>query len=358
MRGGRQVTVATIVLLIINLFSPSPSHSAPKKVDIKTILVDDKADRSKACQGNLFTMTFDYAVIYKNGKTNGEEPTICVIKVISNTPLSGTQHLQLKQGSEWIDACSVSSWPNTYGMGAGLKCSYKFDPKINVGTVKGSSSFEKILNKNSSGPFDWVIPRLGLGSKLDGGFCLSTDIPSVELRVRVVSGSKIYFTNAVKINYLNANTVTYDSKQGFGGTCSSTTNTPINTNPNVSPSSKSLPQCNITQIRQHSALAKSFNEWRDLYLDATDEISRAKSGYIQAENNGSTFAMNQWLGLLVQARNLAESLAKEALNTQNQLISLVQQCKFSYGIVVTYPYGFIVTDENTLGYKFPSFPIP
>ena len=350
--------MAAIVISIINLLFPSPSHSAPKKVDIKTILVDYNSDRSKACQGNLFSMTLDYAVIYKNGRTNSEEPTICVIKVISNTPISGTQHLQIKQDSVWVDACSVSNWPNTYGIGAGLKCSYKFDPKVNVGTVKGTTSVN-FLNKTSIGLIDWSIPRLGIGSKLDGGFCLSTNISSLELRVRVVSGSKTYFTNAVKINYLNANTVTYDSKQGYGGTCSSTAinTTNTNTNPNASPSTKSLPQCNITQIRQHTALAKSFNEWRDLYLDATDEIRRAKSGYIQAENNGSTFAMNQWLGLLVQARSLAESLSKDALNVQNQLITLVEQCKFSYGIVVTSPYGFIVTDESTLGYKFPSFPI-
>jgi len=55
---------------------------------------------------------------------------------------------------------------------------------------------------------------------------------------------------------------------------------------------------------------------------------------------------------------LARSTATDAIDTQNKLISLMQQCSFNYGIIVTQPYGFITTDESRRGYQFPTFQIP
>ena len=146
------------------------------------------------------------------------------------------------------------------------------------------------------------------------------------------------FPSAIKQNYVVGNSTSQGSTSGTSGT--------------------SLPQCSVTQIRQHSALAKSFNDSRNLYLDSVALMNESIDGMNKASISGNQTAYEGWSKNLVDSTSLARATATAAIDTQNKLIALMQQCAFSYGIVVTQPYGFITTDENRRGYQFPTFRIP
>jgi hypothetical protein len=146
------------------------------------------------------------------------------------------------------------------------------------------------------------------------------------------------FPSAIKQNYVVGNSARQGATSGTPGT--------------------SLPQCSVTQIRQHSALAKSFNEWRNMYLDSVALMNESIDGMNKAFISGNKTAYEGWSKNLVDSTALARSTAADAIDTQNKLIALMQECSFNYGIVVTQPYGFITTDENRRGYQFPSFQIP
>ena len=146
------------------------------------------------------------------------------------------------------------------------------------------------------------------------------------------------FPSAIKQNYVVGNSTSQGSTSGTSGT--------------------SLSQCSVAQIRQHSTLAKSFNEWRNMYLDSVAVMNESIDGINKATISRNQTAYDGWMKNLVDSRALARSTATEAIDTQNKLIALMQQCVFNYGIVVTQPYGFITTDEKSRGYQFPTFKIP
>jgi len=350
---GSRFAVALILAVTSHLFFPSVTFAASDKVKVTAILIQDR-DRSKACEGDFTKSVVDFAILYAT-KSNSFP---CVMKTFSNTPVTGTQYLQIKQSGEWVDICSLSFWANRVSRN---DCFQKFTPKMNLGKLQDRKSWVNTYKKGFTGHFDYGTLSLGRFTDTDGDFCNLTNINNLELRVRVASKNREYFSNSISFVYLNADKVIYKKNAGYGGACGlsnlpATGGTPTGQTTNGSPGT-SLPQCTVTQIRYHSTLAKSFNEFRDLYLRSTDEINGAISGYTQALNNGSTYNMERWLGILDQARELARSTAKDALSEQSKLISLMRECKFSYGIIVTEPYGFITTDENVIGYDFPSFPI-
>lgn len=353
MFGESRLAIALIIFLISHLFFPSATFASQDKIKVSAVLIQER-DRTKACEGDFTKSIVDFAVLYK--AKNFSFP--CVVKTFSNKPITGIQYLQIKQGGEWVDICSVSFWANRVSRN---DCSQKFSPKMNLGKLQGSKSWVNTYKKEETGSFDYSTLSIGRSANVDGDFCNLTDIDNIDFRVRVNSKTKDYFSNSFSFVYLNADKVIYKKNTGYGGTCGlnnlpASGEKPTGQTTNGS-SGTSLPQCSVNQIRNHAALAKSFNDYRSLYLRSSDEISGAIAGYTQAENNGSTYSMEKWLGLLNQARALARSTASEAISEQNKLISLMQECKFSYGIIVTDPYGYITYDENVTGYKFPSFPI-
>ena len=353
MFSASRLAVPLIVILTSHLFFPSSIFASQSKVKISAVLIQDR-ERTKACEGDFTKSIVDYAVLYK-AKTFTFP---CVVKTFSNTPLTGIQYLQINQGGEWVDICSVSFWADRVSRN---DCAQKFTPTRNLGKLQGNKSWVNTYKKQETGSFDYSTLSTGRYTNTDGDFCYLTDIDNVELRVRVNSKSKDYYSNSFSFIYLNADKVIYKKNTGYGGTCG-VHNLPASgekpaSQPTTGSSGTSLPQCNVTQIRSHAALAKSFNEFRSLYLRSTDEVYRAISGYEQAESIGSTYSMQRWLGLINEARVLARDNANEAISIQNKLISLMQECKFSYGIVISDSYGYITYDENVTGYKFPSFPL-
>lgn len=348
-----RLAIALIVFLTSHLFFPSVTFASQSKVKISAVLIQDR-ERTKACEGDFTKSIVDYAVLYKAKDFSFP----CVVKTFSNTPITGIQYLQINQGGEWVDICSVSFWADRVSRN---DCSQKFSPTRNLGKLQGTKSWVNTYKKQETGSFDYSTLSTGRYTNVDGDFCYLTDIDNVELRVRVNSKSKDYFSNSFSFVYLNADKVIYKKNTGYGGTCG-LNNLPASggkpAGQTTSGSSgTSLPQCNINQIRSHAALAKSFNEYRSLYLRSTDEVYGAIAGYTRAESIGSTYSMEKWLGLLNQARELARSTSSDAIKEQNKMISLMQECKFSYGIVVLEPSGYITYDENVTGYQFPSFPL-
>ena len=348
-----------ILFLISIVLFPSSSFGAPDNLKITALLIQDR-DRLQACKGSFTKATVDYAIWKKgNPRVTGDVDRIayfddpCLIKVISNKPLSGTQYLQIKQGNEWVDICSVNFWAKQLSK---RDCSQKFDSKENLGKVLGKKTWVCTFRDACIGAFDYGVLNLGRYTQTEGDFCIDTSVRSLELRVRVKSGTKQYVSNSVKFSYVNADKIVYK-----GGKCvlsaSSSGKSPGqgSTSGTTGPS---LPLCGLTQIRQHSTLAKEFNEWRSLYLSSIDEVNSAIAGILKARNNGSISAEQEWKKNLNDATSLAKSTSEYAINAQNKLIALMGECKFSYGIVVTEPFGFITTEESVTGYRFPSFPIP
>ena len=340
---------------------PSVSNAAPETIKVNALLIQDK-DRLQACKGSFTEVTVDSAIWKKgNPKMTGDVDRIaywdeqCLIKVISNKPVSGTQYLQIKQGTEWVDICSLSFWAEKLPK---RDCSQKFDSKRNLGKITGKTTWVCTFKNDCIGSFDYGTPNLGRYTQTEGDFCLETSISKLELRVRIVSGTKQYVSTAVKISYLNSDKVIYRGGKCVLTTSSSASGKPSGQGSTSGTSGTSLPQCSVAQIRQHSTLAKSFNEFRDMYLDAVDLMNESIDGMNKATISGNQAAYDGWRKNLVDSTALARSTATDAIDTQNKLIALMQQCAFNYGIVVTQPYGFITTDEKRRGYIFPTFQIP
>ena len=95
-----------------------------------------------------------------------------------------------------------------------------------------------------------------------------------------------------------------------------------------------------------------------MYLDSVSLMNESIAGMNKAFISGNQTAYEGWSKNLVDSTTLARSTATDAIDTQNELIELRQQCSFNYGIVVTQPFGFITTDENRRDYQFPAFQIP
>ena len=352
-----------LALLISNIgvFSLNLQASAASdKLKVTSLLIEDR-DRTKACKGSFTQATVDFAIWKKgNPKMTGDVDRVaywdeqCLIKVISNKPLSGTQYLQINQGSKWVDICSLSFWAERLSK---QDCSQKFDSKENLGKVSGKNVICTFKNA-CIGSFDYATPSLGVYTRTEGAFCLETSISKLELRVRVVSGTNQYVSNSVIFSYLNTDKVINKGDKCVLDTSSSLSGKSPGQGTTSGTSGTSLPQCSVAQIRQHSTLAKSFNEFRDMYLDAVDLMNESIGGMNKATISGNQTAYDGWRKNLVDATALARSTATDAIDTQNKLIALMQQCAFNYGIVVTQPYGFITTDENRRGYQFPTFRIP
>lgn len=356
----RLIVCVLISTLFFSVF-PSVSNAASDKLKVTTLLIEDR-DRTKACKGSFTEATVDSAIWKKgNPKMTGDVDRVaywdevCVIKVISNKPLSGTQYLQIKQGTEWVDICSLSFWAEKLSK---RDCSQKFDSKRNLGKVTGKKTWVCTFKNACIGAFDYGTPHLGRYTQTEGDFCLDTSINNLELRVRVVSGTNQYVSSEVKFSYLNSDKVIYRGGKCVLAASSSPSGKLPGQGSTSGPSGTSLPQCSVAQIRQHSTLAKSFNEWRDMYLDAVELMNESINGMNKATMSGNQTAYQGWSKNLMDSTALARSTATDAIDTQNKLIALMQQCAFNYGIVVTQPYGFVTTDENSRGYQFPSFKIP
>ena len=350
-----------LLLSNIGVFSLNLQASAASdKLKVTSLLIEDR-DRTKACKGSFTQATVDFAIWKKgNPKVTGDVDRVaywdeqCLIKVISNKPLSGTQYLQINQGTKWVDICSLSFWAERLSK---QDCSQKFDSKENLGKVSGKNVICTFKNA-CIGSFDYGTPSLGVYTRTEGAFCLETSISKLELRVRVVSGTNQYVSNSVIFSYLNTDKVINKGDKCVLDTSSSLSGKSPGQGTTSGTSGTSLPQCSVAQIRQHSTLAKSFNEFRDMYLDAVDLMNESIGGMNKATISGNQTAYDGWRKNLVDSTALARSTATDAIDAQNKLIALMQQCAFNYGIVVTQPYGFITTDENRRGYQFPTFKIP
>jgi len=349
---SRSIVLAFLLTNIGFLFSNIETSTASEKLKVTALLIQD-SDRARACKGSFTEATVDYAIWKKERIAYYNDP--CLIKVISNKPLSGTQYLQIRQGTEWVDICSLSFWAKKLSK---LDCAQKFDSKENLGKVSGKSSWICTFKNDCLGTFDYSTPNLGRYTQTEGDSCIDTSISNLELRIRVASGTKQYFSNLVKFSYVNSDKVIYR-----GGKCELDTSP---SSPGKLPgqdttgvgSGTSLPQCNVTQIRQHSTLAKEFNSWRKMYLDSVDLMNESINGMNKASSTGNRTAYEGWAKNLKDSTDLARSTANEAISTQNKLITLMKQCAFNYGVIVTQPFGFITTDENFRGYQFPTFQIP
>ena len=357
----KRAAVLALLLSNIGVFSLNLQPSAASdKLKVTSLLIEDR-DRTKACKGSFTQATVDFAIWKKgNPKMTGDVDRVaywdeqCLIKVISNKPLSGTQYLQINQGTKWVDICSLSFWAERLSK---QNCSQKFDSKENLGKVSGKNVICTFKNA-CIGSFDYGTPSLGVYTRTEGAFCLETSISKLELRVRVVSGTNQYVSNSVIFSYLNTDKVINKGDKCVLDTSSSLSGKSPGQGTTSGTSGTSLPQCSVAQIRQHSTLAKSFNEFRDMYLDAVDLMNESIGGMNKATISGNQTAYDGWRKNLVDSTALARSTATDAIDAQNKLIALMQQCAFNYGIVVTQPYGFITTDENRRGYQFPTFKIP
>jgi hypothetical protein len=353
--------VLALLLGTIGVYSVNQQASAASdKLKVTALLIEDR-DRTKACKGSFTQATVDYAIWKKgNPKVTGNVDRVaywdeqCLIKVISNKSLSGTQYLQVKQETEWVDICSVSFWAKQLSK---RDCSQKFGGKENLGKVSGKNIICTFKNA-CIGSYDYSTPSLGVYTRTEGDFCLETSISNLELRVRVVSGKNQYISNSVTFSYLNTDKVINQGDKCVLATSSSSSGKSPGQGSTSGTSGTSLPQCSVTQIRQHSALAKSFNEWRNMYLDSVALMNESINGMNKTFISGNQTAYEGWSKNLVDSTALARSTATDAIDTQNKLISLMQQCSFNYGIIVTQPYGFITTDESRRGYQFPTFQIP
>ena len=356
-----KAAVLALLLATIGVYSLNLQASAASdKLKVTALLIEDR-DRIKACKGSFTQATVDYAIWKKgNPKVTGNVVRVaywdeqCLIKVISNKPLSGTQYLQVKQETEWVDICSVSFWAKQLSK---RDCSQKFDSKENLGKVLGKNIICTFKNA-CIGSYDYSTPSLGVYTRTEGDFCLETSISNLELRVKVVSGKNQYISNSVTFSYLNTDKVINQGDKCVLATSSSSSEKSPGPGSTSGTSGTSLPQCSVTQIRQHSALAKSFNEWRNMYLDSVSLMNESIAGMNKTFISGNQTAYEGWSKNLVDSTTLARSTATDAIDTQNELIELRQQCSFNYGIVVTQPFGFITTDENRRGYQFPAFQIP
>ena len=349
--------LATIGVYSLNLQASASSD----KLKVTALLIDDR-DRIRACKGSFTQSTVDYAIWKKgNPKVTGNVDRVaywdeqCLIRVISNKPLSGTQYLQIKQGIEWVDICSLSFWAERLSK---QNCSKKFGGKQTLGKVSGKNLVCTFKSGECLGHFDYSTPSLGVYTRTEGDFCLETSISKLELRVRVVSGTNQYVSNSVTYSYLNTDKVINKGDKCVLDTSYSSSGKSPGQGSTSGTSGTSLPQCSVTQIRQHSALTKSFNEWRNMYLDSVSLMNESIDGMNKTFISGNQTAYEGWRKNLVDSTAVARSTATEAIDTQNKLIALMQQCALNYGIVVTQPYGFITTDENRSGYQFPTFQIP
>lgn len=355
--------VAVLALLFSNIGFNSlnlQASAASDKLKVTALLIEDR-DRIRACKGSFTQATVDYAIWKKgNPKVTGNVDRVaywdeqCLIRVISNKPLSGTQFLQIKQGIEWVDICSLSFWAERLSK---QNCSKKFGGKQSLGKVSGKNLVCTFKRGECLGHFDYGTPSLGVYTQTEGDFCLETSISKLELRVRVDSGTNQYVSNSVIFSYLNTDKVINKGDQCVLVTSSSSGELP-GQGSSSGTSGTSLPQCSVAQIRQHSTLAKSFNEFRNMYLDSVDIMDESINGMNKTFISGNQTAYEGWRKNLVDSTALARLTATDAIDTQNKLIALMQQCAFNYGIVITQPYGFITTDENRRGYQFPSFKIP
>jgi len=361
--------LATIGVLSFNTEAAVASEKI-KVTALVTINFHDRQfdNRLKACQDTFTEATLDLAAkLYRQTPSElarniseGDmqyDTNMCSIKAISNKPLSGTAYLQVRQGSEWLDFWLID-WPRKIYKSS---LHHKFTPEYNHGKITGKTTY-MLYSKNTadSAGRQVVVPDPGRPSRnlIEGESCYDTSITNVELRVRVTSGTKQYFSNSVQIFYVNS-----DKIIKRGNTCE------LDTSPSSSgkspgqgstsgASGTSLPQCSVAQIREHSTLAKDFNEWRSMYLDSINLIEESIVGMNKANMTGNNAAYSGWAQNLRDSKELARSTATSAIDTQNKLIALMKQCSFNYGIIVTQPYGFITTDEKFRGYRFPTFIIP
>lgn len=344
----KSISVASALLISFSNLQ-LPSASANKKFKAEAVLLNN-SDR-KPCKGNFLVYTTDFAAVNSQGSLTWTNQ-LCVIKVFINSQVSGEMFLQLKQGAEWLDMSSNAGWADSSNLRVYKS---KINSKRNLGKVSGATSWTCTFKSDCVGTFDFSIPHpYAPYSNEDGAYCYNPSIQSAEFRIRISSSTGQYFTNVLKATYLNAEKVV---KKGFNcvvGLATASTEKPA---AGGTPSKK-LPSCTIAQIREKTGYLKDFNEWRSLYVDAVAIAKQSRDGVENARFRGDSLSEQNWTKNYLEATALARTLTADALKAQNSLIELAQRCSDGYGIVITEPYGFVVTDEKITSYSFPEFPIP
>jgi len=354
---ARAVAGALLLSTIGVLSFNTEATAASEKIKVTALVTihmrDYKYDsRLQACQDSFTEATFDFAA--KEGEMRFPN-NICVIKGISNKPLSGTAFLQVRQGSEWRDFWLYSGWPHEL-----QKSSFttKFTPKDNHGKITGKTTYT-LYSKSKFDTGRWIsVSHPYKPKNVEGEPCLDTSITNLELRLRVTSRTEQYFSNSVQIFYVNSDKMIKKGNTCELDTSSSSSGKSPEQGSTSGASGTSLPQCSVAQIREHTKLTKDFNQWRSLYLDSIAVYNESIVGMNKANMTGNNAAYTRWEKNLRDSLELARSTATSAIDTKNKLISLMKQCSFNYGVVPTEPYGFITTDEKIRGYKFPDFTTP
>jgi len=353
----RAVAGALLLSTIGVLSFNSEAAVASEKIKVTVLLISDNS-RLTACQDSFTEATIDYA---RMNNTGGQAyfDNKCLIQAISNKPLSGTAYLQVRTTDEFFDFWDFDAWPVKKSKSS---YTYKyFSPKYNHGKITGKKTYTLYGYKsnNEGVPFPFTVPIPGPGTLISGeDFCYDPEITNVELRVRVTSGTKQYFSNKVKISYVNADKIIMKGNTCELDTSSSSSGKSPGQGSTSGASGTSLPQCSVAQIREHTKLVKDFNEWRDMYLDSIAVYNESIVGMNKANMTGNNAAYTKWEKNLRDSMELVRSTAASAIDTQNKLITLMKQCSFNYGVIITQPYGFITTDDKFRGYEFPTFTIP